>query len=159
MDQTLRGMFPTLCWILRQKGIQPGTSKVGLIKWLVSVCWYTFKSQMDHGHIVRETEKTLFLVKQASVCCKWIHQFTTCWELRKILHQTSTDYNTEKAEPAIVLSFWQHSQPPEVNIWNIAFYKWTNSSEVKSCLTVFSWCSRWYDRTNKPCCLLYSGKV
>ncbi len=35
MDQNLWGMFPTPCW--RQKGVQPGTSKVYPIKWPVSI--------------------------------------------------------------------------------------------------------------------------
>ncbi len=47
MDQNLWGMFPTPCWIYateelrqfwRKKGVQPGTSKVYLIKWPVSMC-------------------------------------------------------------------------------------------------------------------------
>ncbi len=46
MDQNLWEMFPTPCWIFnceelrqfwRKKGVQPGTSKVYLIKWPVSM--------------------------------------------------------------------------------------------------------------------------
>ncbi len=80
MDQNLWAMFTTPCWIYAmnkgssegKRGVQPGTRKVCLIKWPVSVCIYIY----IYIYIYQNDKKTnlyiLYLQLDCDVWRDWI---------------------------------------------------------------------------------------